>query len=101
MPVRGVPCKMMGPIAIPVINVVPAKTRGTVPESPSFHVLPEPAAGSISASSIETVSSSSTSCSLKCRGVRFCTTSTPSTRPERRTGTASMEANGSSPVSGR
>ena len=43
-------------------------------------------AGSISASSMATVSSSSTSSSVKWRGARFCTTSTPMIRPERRTG---------------
>ena len=88
-------------VAIPVIRVVPAKTRGTVLGRPSPTASVALLAGSISASSMATVSNSSTSRPVKCRGRRFCTVSTPSTRPERRTGTASMEANGSSPVSGR
>ncbi len=60
-----------------------------------------PLAASTSASSIATVSSSSTSSAAYSRGVRFCTATTPSVRPARRTGTASIEANGSSSVSGR
>jgi hypothetical protein len=47
------------------------------------------------------ISSASISSSSYWRWVRFCTTSTPRTRPPRSTGTPRKEWNASSPVSGR
>ena len=86
---------------MPPPRVDPLNTRGTVAPTPSSALSAAPLAASSSASSMVTVSRTSTSSSVYWRGLRFCAASTPTIRPARRTGTAIIEANGSSPVSAR
>ena len=88
-------------MAMPGARALAWNWRGRVAPNPCSAPSDAPAAASTSASSIATVSKVSTSSSVYRRGARFCTASTPKVRPARRTGTASSEAYGSSPVSGR